>query len=144
MQLLKSKTAGLGAPGVKGRAWCQGRGLGRRKMVPALHFGDTEKDDNFTLVDEVQKKMGGTATFFVRSGNDFLRVATNVTKDDGSRGIGTVLDPKGKAMAAISKDQGYYYDDVFILGKLHIAGYEPIHDASNDVVGVCHVGYPQN
>ena len=52
-------------------------------------------DNNFTLVDEVQQKMGGTATLFVKSGDEFVRIATNVRKDDGSRAIGTVLDPKG-------------------------------------------------
>ena len=41
-------------------------------------------------------------------GNDFVRVATNVKKDDGSRAIGTVLDPKGKAIAAISKGASFY------------------------------------
>jgi Cache 3/Cache 2 fusion domain len=32
-------------------------------------------------------------------------VATNVKKDDGSRAIGTVLDPKGTAIAAIAKGE---------------------------------------
>lgn len=136
MQLLKSKAAELGAPTVRGQDQVAG------KPVPALHFGDTDMDNNFTLVDEVQQKMGGTATLFVRSGNDFVRVATNVRKDDGSRAIGTVLDPKGKAMASIAKDQSYY-GEAMILGKPYTTGYEPIHDASGKVIGVYYVGYPK-
>ncbi len=97
-------------------------------------------NNNFTLVDEVQKEMGGTATLFVKSGADFVRVATNVKKDDGSRAIGTVLDPKGKAIAAISKDESFY-GDVDILGKPYTTGYEPIHNAKNETIGIYYVGY---
>jgi Cache 3/Cache 2 fusion domain len=137
MQLLKSKTAEFGAPTI------QGEDKVADKVVPGLYFGNTEIDNNFTLVDEVQQKMGGTATLFVKSGNDFVRVATNVKKDDGSRAIGTVLDPKGKAMAAIAKNESYF-GEATILGKPYITGYEPIHDANNNIIGVYYVGYPKS
>jgi len=39
----------------------------------------------------------------VKSGVRVRRVATNVKKDDGSRAIGTISIPKGKAIAAIAK-----------------------------------------
>jgi hypothetical protein len=134
MQLLKSKTAKLGAPSVKGEDTVAS------KTVPVLYFGTTKMNNNFELVDEVQKKMGGTATLFVKSGDEFVRVATNVKKDDGSRAIGTVLDPKGKAIAAISKGESFY-GDVDILGKPYTTGYEPIRDAKNETIGVYYVGY---
>ena len=63
-------------------------------------------------------------------------------KDDGSRAIGTVLDPKGKAFAAIANGESFY-GEVQILGKPYIAGYEPIRDASNNIIGVYYVGYPK-
>ena len=136
MQLLKSKTAVLGSPTVKGEDMVAG------KSAPGLYFGGTEMDNNFSVVDEVQQKTGATATLFVKYGDDFVRVATNIKKDDGSRAIGTVLDPKGKAFAAISKDQSYY-GEAAILGKPYITGYEPIHDSGNHVIGVYYVGYPK-
>jgi hypothetical protein len=80
MQLLKSKAATLGAPSVNGEEALAGKNL------PALHFGATKMNNNFVLVDEVQKEMGGTATIFVKNGDEFVRVATNVRTDDGSRG----------------------------------------------------------
>ncbi len=134
MQLLKSKAAALGAPNIKGEDTIA------EKTVPALYFGDTKMNNNFSLVDEVQKEKGGTATIFVKNGDDFVRVATNVKKDDGSRAIGTVLDPKGKAIAAISKGESFY-GDVDILGKPYTTGYEPIRDARNNIIGVYYVGY---
>jgi hypothetical protein len=137
MQLLKSKTATLGAPSVKGEETVAGN------IVPALYFGETKMNNNFVLVDEVQKEMGGTATIFVKSGDEFVRVATNVKKDDGSRAIGTVLDPKGKAISAIAKGESYF-GEANILGKPYITGYEPIRNASNDVIGVYYVGYLKN
>jgi hypothetical protein len=134
MQLLKSKAAAMGAPNIKGEDAVAG------KKVPAIFFGTTEMNNNFALVDEIQKEKGGTATIFVKSGDDFVRVTTNVKKDDGSRAIGTVLDPKGKAIAAISKGESFY-GEVPILGKPYITGYEPIRDADNHIIGVYYVGY---
>jgi len=137
MQLLKSKAATMGAPIVNGEEAVAG------KNVPALHFGATKMNNNFVLVDEVQKEAGGTATIFVRSGDEFVRVATNVQKDDGSRAIGTILDPKGKAIAAIAKGESYF-GEADILGKPYITGYEPIRDATGNVIGVYYVGYLKN
>jgi Cache 3/Cache 2 fusion domain len=137
MQILKSKAATLGAPSIKGEEAVAG------KAAPALFFGNTKMNNNFVLVDEVQKEKGGTATIFVKSGEEFVRVATNVKKDDGSRAIGTVLDPKGKAIAAIAKGEAFF-GDVDILGKPYTTGYEPIRDASNSIIGVYYVGYLKN
>jgi hypothetical protein len=97
-------------------------------------------NNNFTLVDEVQKEAGGTAT---KSGDEFVRVATNVKKDDGSRAIGTILDPQGKAIAAIAKGESYF-GEADILGKHYVTGYEPIRDAGSNVIGIYYVGYLKN
>jgi hypothetical protein len=137
IQLLKAKAAALGAPAVKGEEAVAG------KPVPILLFGTTKMNNNFALVDEVQKEKGGTATLFVKSGNEFVRVATNVKKDDGSRAIGTVLDPKGKAIVAIQKGEAYF-GEADILGKPYVTGYEPIRDAQNNVIGIYYVGYLKN
>ncbi|WP_431270203.1 Cache 3/Cache 2 fusion domain-containing protein [Dankookia sp. P2] len=137
MQLLKSKAAELGQPVIKGEETTGGR------TVPALYFGSTKMNNNFQLVDDVQKERGGTATIFVRSGEDFVRVATNVKKDDGARAIGTVLDPKGKAFAAMSKGKPYF-GEADILGRPYVTGYEPIRGSGNGVIGAYYVGYLKN
>ena len=134
MTMLKAKTAALGAPAVNGED-----AVGDKK-VPALYFGTTKMNNNFGVVDQVQQEMGGAATLFVKSGDEFVRVATNVKKADGSRAIGTVLDPKGKAIAAIQAG-GAYYGDADILGNPYVTGYEPIRDAGGNVIGIYFVGY---
>jgi cache 3/cache 2 fusion protein len=134
MDLLKAQAAKLGAPKIDGTDTVAG------KSVPAIFFGSTKIDNNFDLVDDVVKQMGGTATIFVKSGDDYVRVSTNVKKDDGSRAIGTVLDPNGKAIVSIKKNEAFF-GDVDILGKPYITGYDPIHDASGAVIGIYYVGY---
>ena len=137
MRLLKSKAVMLGESNVKGEEAVSG------KTVPILYFGTTKMNNYFMLVDEVQKEVGGTATLFVKSGDEFVRVATNVKKDDGSRAIGTILDPKGKAIAAVSKGESYF-GEADILGKHYLTGYEPIHDAGGNTIGIYYVGYLKN
>jgi hypothetical protein len=90
MTALQAKTAKLGEPRIEGTDPVAG------KDVPALYFGKTKMNNFFDVVDEVVKEHGGTATLFVKAGDEYVRVATNVKKDDGSRAIGTILDPKGR------------------------------------------------
>lgn len=109
------------------------------KTVPDLLFGSKPQANQFDLVDGVTKAVGGTATLFVKSGDEFVRISTNV-KRDGERAIGTVLDPKGKVIAAIRAGQAYY-GKVDILGDPYLTGYEPIRNAKGDVVGIWYIGY---
>ena len=105
-----------------------------------LYFGTTKMNNLFDVVDEVSKENGGTATLFVKAGDEYVRVATNVKKDDGSRAIGTILDPTGPAIAMIKKGEAYY-GEATILGKPYVTGYDPIKDASGNVIGIYYVGY---
>jgi hypothetical protein len=134
MELLKSKAEKLGPAKVEGTDPVAD------KSAPAIYFGTTKMNNNFGLVDDVVKEAGGTATIFVKSGDEYVRVATNVKKDDGSRAIGTVLDPNGKAIVAIRNNEAFY-GEVPILGKPYITGYEPIRDANKAVIGIYYVGY---
>jgi hypothetical protein len=136
MELLKSMAAKLGPPKIEGTDTVAGR------QVPAIYFGSTKMNNNFDLVDEVVKQVGGTATIFVKSGNEYVRVATNVKKDDGTRAGGTILDPKGKVIGSIKKNEPFY-GDVDILGKSYTTGYDPIWDQSKDIIGIYYVGYPK-
>jgi hypothetical protein len=134
MAALIAKTGSLGAPKVEGVDPVGG------KDAPALYFGSTKINNSFDVVDAVTKEQGGVATLFVKSGDEFIRVATNVKKNDGSRAIGTVLDPKGPVISVIRMGEAYY-GDANILGNAYVTGYEPIRDAKNTVIGVYFVGY---
>lgn len=135
MELLKSMTAKLGAPKVEGKD-----AVGN-KDAPALYFGTTKMNNNFELVDAIgiEDGKGMTATLFVKGGDEYIRVATNVPKPDGSgRAIGTVL--AGPALEAVKQGKAYY-GDVPILGVPYTTGYEPIKDSLSNTIGVHYVGY---
>jgi hypothetical protein len=134
MAALQAKTAKLGKPKIEGTDPVAG------KATPALYFGTTKMNNVFDVVDEVVKENGGTATLFVKAGDDYVRVSTNVKKDDGSRAIGTILDPNGPVIVMIRKGEAYY-GDATILGKPYVTGYEPIRDSSGGVIGIYYVGY---
>ena len=136
MELLKSMAAKLGPPRI------EGTDMVASKQVPALYFGSTKINNNFDLVDEVVRQAGGTATVLVKSGDEYVRVATNVKKDDGTRAIGTILDPKGKVIGSIRKNEPFY-GEVDILGKTYLTGYDPIMNQSKEVIGIYYVGYPK-
>ena len=134
MAALKDKTGKLGAPRIEGTDPVGG------KSAPALYFGTTKMNNFFDVVDEVATEYGGYATLFVKAGDEYVRAATNVKEDDGSRAVGTVLDPNGLAIAMIKKGEAYY-GKATILGKPYVTGYEPIRDAAKNVIGIYFVGY---
>ena len=109
------------------------------QTLPNLLLGGKPQANNFDLVDGVVKVVGGTSTLFVKSGEQFVRISTNV-KRDNERAIGTVLDPKGKAIAAIREGKPFY-GVVDILGNPFMTGYEPIRDAQGQTIGIWYVGY---
>ncbi len=111
------------------------------QTVPNLLLGGKPQSNKFVLVDQVRARMGGTATLFVKQGEGFIRVSTNVKKPDGTRAVGTPLDPNGRAIGAI-KTGNAFYGVVDILGAPYVTGYEPIRDAGSNVIGIWYVGYP--
>jgi len=135
MNSLKAMTAKLGAPKLEGKEAVGG------KDASALYFGSTKVNNNYDIVDAVGKEdgKGMTATLFAKSGDEYVRVSTNVPKPDASgRAIGTVL--AGPALEAIKAGKAYY-GEVPILGTAYITGYEPIKDSSGAQIGVYYVGY---
>ena len=83
MAALKDQTTKLGAPKIDGIDEVGGRD------APALYFGSTKMNNNFSVVDAVAEEGGrGTAaTLFVKSGDDYIRIATNVSTRIGRRGL---------------------------------------------------------
>lgn len=137
MASLKAMAAKSGAPKLDGKEAVGG------KDAPALYFGSSKINNNFEIVDAVSKEdgKGMTATFFVKSGDEYIRVSTSVPKPDGSgRAIGTILDPAGKAIAEIKQGKPFY-GEVPILGTPYLTGYEPMKDAAGNVIGIYYVGY---
>nr|GFD37777.1 hypothetical protein [Tanacetum cinerariifolium] len=75
-------------------------------QTPALLLNGNPLNNDFAEVDDFKKMTAGVATVFVRSGDDFIRISTSLSKQDGSRAIGTSLDHKHPAYERLLAGQG--------------------------------------
>src|SRR5262245_63065680 len=87
MSALQAAAAKLGEPKVQGTD---------------LYFGDTKASSD--LVDAVVKSHGVVASIFEKSGNQYVRVATTVKKEDGSSAVGTPLAALGDCSHMANKE----------------------------------------
>jgi len=134
MRILRSEVEAAGSPNLEGQAAING------KSVPDLRFGKRSQILDFEIADHVKQLAGGTATIFVWNGTAFIRVSTNILKTDGSRAVGTQLDSRGKAFAALTHDQPFE-GVVDILAVPYFTRYEPLTGANGRLVGAIYAGY---
>lgn len=130
---LDARLAKIGAPRIEGTDTVAG------KDVPAIFFGDRKINNNFDVVDAIRKTHQATATVFVRHGDEFVRVSTNVLTPEGKRGIGTQL-ARNAAYEAVVKGQ-QYCGPIDVLGTAFDACYNPIKDTGGKVIGVSYIGH---
>ena len=106
---------------------------------PALRGGDTILNNNLGLVDAFTAATGGVATVFVRHGDDFVRVATSLKKQDGERALGTPLGAKHPAFALVTAGNPYT-GRASLFGRDYMTRYIPIKDDAGQVVGIAFIG----
>jgi hypothetical protein len=117
----------------------EGKDKAGSKDVPAIYYGPRKINNNYDVVDEVKKTTGATATVFVKDGDEFVRVSTNVLTPEGKRGVGTPL-AHNKAYEALSKAEPFC-GPVDVLGTAFDACYHPIKDGSGKVIGATYIGF---
>lgn len=130
---LDARLAKIGAPRL------EGTDKAGDKEVPAIFFGQRKINNNFDVVDGIRKDHQATATVFVRTGDEFVRVSTNVLTPEGKRGIGTQL-ARNAAYDAVTKGQ-QYCGPIDVLGTAFDACYNPIKDGSGKTIGVSYIGH---
>jgi Cache 3/Cache 2 fusion domain len=109
------------------------------KTVPAIYFGERKINNNYDVVDAVRRDHKATATVFVKDGDEFVRVSTNVLTPEGKRGVGTQL-ARNAAYAAVSTGK-QFCGPIDVLGTAFDACYNPIKDAAGKVIGVSYIGH---
>jgi hypothetical protein len=130
---LDARLAKIGVPKL------EGTDKAGERTVPALYFGERKVNNNYDMVDAVRKTHGATATLFVKDGEEFVRVSTNVLTPEGKRGVGTVL-ARNKAYEALSQGQSYC-GPIDVLGTAFDACYNPIKDGVGKIIGVSYIGH---
>lgn len=133
IQQLDARLGKIGTPKV------EGTDKSGDKTVPALFFGARKINNNYDVVDEIRKSTGASATVFVKDGEEFVRVSTNVLTPEGKRGVGTTL-ARNKAYEALSKGSSWC-GDIDVLGTAFNACYNPIKDGAGKTIGVTYVGF---
>ncbi|WP_447893260.1 methyl-accepting chemotaxis protein [Pseudomonas marginalis] len=109
-------------------------------QTPSLYLGNEVLNNNFDEVDEFKQMSGGVATVFVRSGDDFIRISTSLTKQDGNRAIGTVLDRQGPAYQRVVGGQTYIGRAV-LFDRSYMTQYSPVRDSGGKVIAVLFIGF---
>ncbi len=110
------------------------------ELVNVVHDGELTVSDH-DLVDRVATSIAGVATIFKVQDGDYLRISTNVKKENGERAVGTKLaaDHPARPMLAAGKP---YYGEAVLFGKPYITGYFPIRSATGATIGVLFTGIP--
>lgn len=109
--------------------------------VPALYFGNRKINNNNDVVDEFKRSNGATATVFVKSGDEYIRISTNVLTPEGKRGVGTLL-ARAKTYESMNKGEKTC-GVVDVLGTKYDACYNPIKDKSGATIGITYIGFKQ-
>ncbi|MBO0492370.1 methyl-accepting chemotaxis protein [Pseudomonas sp. Marseille-Q1929] len=109
-------------------------------QTPSLYLGSDLLNNDFAEVDEFKDTSGGVATVFVRNGEDFIRISTSLTKQDGSRAIGTALDHQHPAYQRLLAGQSYVGRAV-LFERSYMTQYTPVRDAAGKVIAVLFVGF---
>lgn len=93
------------------------------------------------LIDSIGQATGETATVFVWDDEtrDFWRRSTNIVKPDGNRAVGTPLGQNGAVYAIVTRGETFR-GEANILGTDYYTVYQPIENASGDVIGILYVG----
>lgn len=107
--------------------------------VPLLKGGETELHENNSFSDDFLQRTGAISTLFVRSGEDFVRVATSLRKENGDRAIGTKLDRASPAWEPVTRGE-VYRGLALLFGKRYITQYQPVKDATGKTIAVLFVG----
>lgn len=100
---------------------------------------DNPLEGQTDMVDTIFEDLGDVATIFAKSGDNFMRISSNVMSEDNKRAIGTLLEQDSPAYAAVLEGQAYI-GQADILGESYYTAYEPITDNNGDTVGVLFVG----
>lgn len=97
-------------------------------------------NSNYNILSDIDKELGDIGSVYIKEGESFTNIATNVITDNGSRLEGEIIeDPE--ILEALMNDEPYV-GLVEIDGKKYQASYETLKSASNVTIGALFIGIP--
>ena len=109
------------------------------KSLPALSLGGHLLNGSNAEVDRFSHASGSLATVFVKDGSEWVRIATSVKKEDGSRAIGTALSHDSPAYASLMAGRSYT-GPAQLFGRDFMTRYSPLQNEAGQIVGALFVG----
>ncbi|MDI7863454.1 methyl-accepting chemotaxis protein [Rhizobiaceae bacterium n13] len=109
-------------------------------VLARVEGGQSDHGDH-DLVDRTASSIGGVATVFEKQGGDYIRVSTNVKKENGDRATGTKLAADSPAQPLLGRGEAYF-GPALLFNRDFMTGYFPLTDAAGAVNGVLFVGVP--
>jgi len=82
---------------------------------------------------------GNVATIFKKEKNDFIRIATSLKKEDGTRAVGTKLDINHPAYPLLLQGKSYT-GKAELFGRDYMTVYIPIKN-NNSIIGTYFIGF---
>jgi methyl-accepting chemotaxis protein len=107
--------------------------------TPELKLGGKIFNLDFPVVDGFTAISGAVVTVFAKSGDDFVRINTSLKNDKGERAVGTLLDRAHPGYKAAREGKGYA-GLATLFGRQYMTQYDPIKNASGEVIGLSFVG----
>lgn len=118
----------------------QRRELVKGVEVNQLLINGVPVSANIAMVDRFLEATGSHATVFVREGSDFVRVATTLNKNDGTRAVGSFLGQSHAGYSSLM--EGHEFSNrVTLFGQSYIACYFPLLK-NGEVYAVLFAGIP--
>ncbi len=119
--------------------------------LPTLKIATTEISASSAqaeaLLQKIHQETGSLVTIFQRmnESGDMLRIATTVINSEGKRAVGTyvpAIQTDGTANPIITSvlSGSSFYGRAYVVDKWCSAGYQPLKDASGNIVGMLFVG----
>jgi PAS domain S-box-containing protein len=93
-------------------------------------------DEQF--VDSLKNMFGGTITIFQKVDSGFVRISTNVLKDNNQRAVGTYIPMSSNVCKSVLNGETFF-GRAFVVNDWYITAYEPIL-YNDEIIGMLYVG----
>ncbi|MGM0497384.1 MAG: methyl-accepting chemotaxis protein [Bacteroidota bacterium] len=106
--------------------------------VPEWEWGNQKIHNNYDFVDKIGNLTDATSTIFQKIPGGYLRISTNVKKENGERAVGTYIPNDSPVIRAIENGETYT-GRAFVVNAWYLTAYEPIR-IDGEIRGILYVG----
>ena len=106
--------------------------------VPRWEWGSQMVHQNYTFVDKIGELTDATSTVFQKIPGGYLRISTNVKKENGERAVGTYIPDSSPVIQAVERGETYR-GRAFVVNAWYLTAYEPIR-VNGEIRGILYVG----